>query len=430
MTLPPGPRGALWQTLRYVRNPLSFYLDCAQKYGDMFTVPSVLGPIVVISHPDDLRALFSLSPAAFERWSVEAVQPLLGKSSMLLTSGQQHLSQRRMVAPAFHRGTLDALAADMHATTRRNVLRWPSHQAFDLKERLFDLTIDVILRAAFGLREGARATSLREAIKDTLASMGPSMMLARMVNRNLVAFGPYARFLKARSRLDALLYREIDATPAPGSMHAILVGVRDEAGTGFTREELRDQLVTLIFAGHETSAIGLSWGMYWLHRNPLVLENLRAELAAAGSEPVGRLPYLDAVCRETLRLHPTVPEVIRKLKAPLALRNTTLPAGIPVAACIAATHHREDLYPSAQQFRPERFVERRYAAHEFLPFGGGVHRCAGEALAWLEMKTILACLATDYRFALKGSGAVSPRLRSITMEPRGEILVTMELATR
>jgi cytochrome P450 family 110 len=423
--LPPGPRGALWQTVRYARNPLAFYLDGTARHGDVFTAPSVLGPVVVLSHPADLRTLFSLPPSAFERWSVGMVEPLLGSSSVLLTSGETHLAQRRMIAPAFHREALDALIARIDWVAADHARSWPVATSFDIKDRLVDLAIDVIARAVFGIEDPARIAQLSDAIRDTLGAMGPTMMFARIVAPWLAVFGPYARFLAAREALDRLVYAEIDAPSARGGILAILGAARDEAGRGFTREELRDQLVTLVFAGHETSAIGLAWAMYWLHRHPRALATLRDELATAGGE-VARLPYLDAVCRETLRLHPTVPEVIRKLKAPLTLRNVTLPTGVAVAACIAATHHREDLYPDPTAFRPERFLERRYAAHEFLPFGGGVHRCGGEALAWTEMKTIIARLLGDCSFSLASPRAISPRLRSITMEPRGRISVTME----
>ncbi|MEP7262479.1 MAG: cytochrome P450 [Usitatibacter sp.] len=409
--------------MRYVRNPQAFYLDCVARYGDVFTAPSVLGPIVVLSHPDDLRALFSLSPHAFGRWSVEAVQPLLGRSSMILTDGAHHLAQRRMTAPAFHREAIGGIAARIDSIAADHLQRWPEQRAFDIKDRLLDLSIDVILQVAFGSVELERLAALGAAIRRTLESMSATMMLARVVAPRVESFGPYARFLAARAQLDRLVFAEIDAPAAADSMLGMLHGSRDAAGKGFTREELRDQLVSVIFAGHETSAIGLAWAMYWLHRHPASLEFLRAELV--GAADISRLPYLDAVCREALRLHPTVPEVVRKLKAPLVLRNVTLPAGTAVAACIAATHHRESLYPEPGAFRPERFLERRFGPDEFLPFGGGVHRCAGEALAMLEMKTILARVVTYARFELLNSQAIRPRLCSITMEPRGKIMLAM-----
>jgi len=429
-SLPPGPRGAIWQTLRYVSNPQAYYLRCVARYGDMFTVPSVLGKVVAISRPSHLRALFSLPPDAFERWSVNAVEPLLGARSVLLTSGELHLQQRRMIAPAFHGARIQAMAGRISHITNAHATQWPEGRSFRLQDKLVDLSIDVVLGTVLGIDDELTLRSFRKAILNTLAAMGPTLMLARAVDERLAALGPYAKFLRARRELDQLLFTQIDlALVASGNAEhvlSMLVAARDEAGRGYGRDELRDQLMTLIFAGHETSAIALTWSIYWLHRCPETLLNLEQELAEhdeCGRAEVARLPYLDSVCKESLRLHPTVPEVIRKLKQPLQLDGTYLPAGTAVAACIVATHHREDLYAEASQFRPARFAHRRYAGNEYLPFGGGVHRCAGEAFAWLEMKVILATLIRRWQFSLVNSRPATPVLRSITMEPRGGVPV-------
>ncbi len=432
--LPQGPRGALWQTMRYVHNPLKFYLRCVAKYGDAFTVPTVLGPVVVISRPSHLRTLFSLPPSAFERWSVEAVSPLLGDSSVLLTSGDQHLQQRRLMAPAFHKDCIKASAERIATLTRAHAACWPQGRPFRLQDKLVELSIEVILCTVLGIVDAEKVQRFRDAILNTLAAMGPKLMLARAMHERLAVLGPYARFTRARDELDRLLFVEIDAARSSSDqadhMLNVLLGVRDESGKGFSRGELRDQLMTLIFAGHETSAIALTWCIYWLKRYPATLAALSTELDGAGdwdADTLARLPYLDAVCKETLRLYPTVAEVVRKLKAPLQLDGMLLPTGMPVAACIVAAHHREDIYPDPGVFMPERFLQRRYAAHEYLPFGGGVHRCAGEAFAWLEMKVILATLITRLRFSLTHRSAVTPVLRSITMAPRGGVSVMVEV---
>lgn len=426
MTLPPGPRGAWWQTLCYVRNPLRFYLRCAAQYDGLFTAPTILGPLVVVSRPEHVRTLFALPPSDFGRWSVAAVQPLLGASAVLLTDGERHLQQRRMMAPAFHRERVYGHADTLEMLTRRHVATWPQQQEFQLQERLIDLAIDIILSVVLGVPE-ARRQPLRMAMRNTLASIGPWLMLARAMSERTTRFGPYARFLQARRQLDDLLLAEIDqSTAAAPTVLGVLQGMRDEHGQPFSREELRDQVMTLLFAGHETSAIALSWAIYWLHRHPAVLQTLRRELADIDCRHTATLlalPYLDAVCHEALRLHPTVPEVIRQLKVPLALEGFALPAGTPVAACIVATHHRPELYPQPERFWPERFLQRRYAAHEYYPFGGGVHRCLGESLAWMEMKVLLATLLQTCRFELAGRGPTSPVLRSITMAPRDGIPV-------
>jgi cytochrome P450 family 110 len=433
LDLPPGPRGALWQTIRYVRNPLQYYLDSTAKYGDTFTVPSVLGPVVVVSHPTDLRTFFSLPPHAFQRWSVDAVRPLLGAGSILVSSGASHLTQRRMIAPALHRERVGAIGGQIMAIAGAHADAWPIGETFVLQDRLVDLSIEAILRAVLGLERGPRLADLHRAIRAMLTAMSPTMMLTRMVAPSLGSRGPYARFWRAREDLDRLIYETIDMAGAGGGMVDMLCGARDDSGNGFSRDELRDQLVTLIFAGHETSAIALTWALYWLDRNPEVLARLLRELddvPGFNADALARLPYLDAVCKETLRLYPTVPEVIRQLNEPLDLRKVHLPADTAVAACIVATHHLEDLYPAACEFKPERFLAKRFASHEYLPFGGGVHRCAGEALAWLEMKVILSTIVDRLRVKPSGGGVATPVLKSITMGPRGGIPVTVRPRTR
>ena len=436
MSLPPGPRGALWQTIRYVRDPLAFYLGCVKRYGDLFTVPSVVGPIVVVSRPEHVRALFSLPPSAFSRFHTEAVSPLLGASSVLLTTGERHLQQRRMMAPSLHRERIEAFTLRIAHLARAHAAAWPVGEEFALQDRLVPLCIDVVLSVGLGIEAPDRLVTLRAAMMQTLAAMGPTLMLTRAVHERLAEWAGYGRFHDARKALDGLLYREIDAAlAAPGEgdhLLRTLIEARDTQGNGFGRDELRDQLVTVAFAGHETMAIALTWCVYWLQKHPAALARLLGEIDAI-SQPspaaLAALPYLDAVCRETLRLYPTVPEVIRKLRQPLQLGAVSLPAGTAVAACIVATHAREELYPEPGVFKPERFLDRRHDPDEYLPFGGGVHRCAGEAFAWMEMKVILCALLAAHRFTLTRAAAVTPRLRSLTMGPRGGVRVMMASRT-
>jgi cytochrome P450 len=416
--LPPGPRGALWQTARYLRNPSAFYLRCARDHGDTFTVPSVLGPVVCIHRPAHLRQLFALAGEDFSHWNEALVTPMLGPSSVMVTSGERHLRQRRMLAPMFRtrREDLASLAERVAKTALEHAARWPVGARFRLQERLIALSMDVILESILGVTDAARVQAYRSAISRTLRAMGPATMIARVVHARLAAVA-YRRFLRERGRLDALLYAEIDARSA-GEWRRVC----DEQGVPPPREELRDQLITFILAGHDTTAVALAWAIYWLARHPAALERVQGEVE--GASDLLSLPYLDAVCRESLRLHPTVPEVIRKLRVPLALEDAgVLPAGTAVAACIVAAHRRPGLYARPAEFIPERFLERRYAAHEFLPFGGGTHRCVGEVFAMLELKVILASLLRRLRFELAGQREETPRLRSIIMEPRGGVAV-------
>ena len=209
--------------------------------------------------------------------------------------------------------------------------------------------------------------------------------------------------------------------PAREDILSLLLAARDEAGDAMHDDELRDELMTLLFAGHETTAIAIAWACYWLHRHPPVLERLRAEVDALGDDPqpdaIVRLPYLDAVCNEVLRLHPIAPDVPRQLVGPLELAGYTLGPPLCVDAAITLLHRREDLYPDPDSFRPERFLARRFGPFEFTPFGGGHRRCIGAAFATYELKIVLATFLRHAHLELAEPGEVRPARRNIVLGP-------------
>src|SRR6185295_265908 len=382
--LPPGPRGSVVQMLRYARDPLGFYADCARRFGDVFTVPTLLGPLVVCGEPEGVRSIFALPPESFSRWSTEAVSPLLGEASLLLSGGARHARDRKLLTPPFHGERMRAYGAVMRAAALREAASWPSGSPFSMQDAGSAISIDVILRAVFGVDEAAGLDELRAALLGTLASMNPLLMLFPALRRRFGGIGPYARMLRVRDRVDALIYdaiarRRAGAGEGGGDdVLGLMLSARYDDGTAMSDSEIRDQLLTIVFAGHETSGIALAWAINWLERTPQVRDRLLAELAALGEDPtpsaLAAAPYLEAVCHETLRLYPVVGEVVRLLRAPLALGVWTIPAGIPVAAGIALIHARADLYPEPAAFRPERFLDRKFAPHEYLPFGGGARR--------------------------------------------------------
>jgi cytochrome P450 len=238
--------------------------------------------------------------------------------------------------------------------------------------------------------------------------------------------------LAVRDRLDALTYSAIARRRAGGGGDDILglmLSARYDDGSAMSDREIRDQLLTLVFAGHETSGIALAWAVNWIERTPSVRDRLLVELSALGDDPtptaLAAAPYLEAVCHETLRLYPVVGEVVRLLRAPLTLGAWTIPAGVPVSAGIALVHARADLYPEPEAFRPERFLERRkLAPHEYLPFGGGARRCIGAAFALYEMKVVLGTLLARYRFTLARSEPERPVMRNLAMGPQGKVRLT------
>ena len=446
--LPPGPRSSLWAALQYMRDPLDFYTRCAARYGDRFTVPTPAGPLLVLGDPADLRQFFALPPADFTRFAPETVVPLLGSRSLLVVSGEQHRRDRQLVAPLFAAERVRALGPTMRAATLDELARLPVRSTLRMQELAQRIALSIIVRALLGGESPARA-QWQQAVLGCLQSLDPKLMLIPALRRNLLGFGPYARFMRSRDHLDALTFAEIhrrrvalsdSANPSAADQSSgshgnhdlldLLLSMRDETGQALTDREVRDQLLTLVLTGYETVGIAAAWAVYWLQQTPAVNAKLHAELALLGPDPspeaLRTAPYLDAVCSESLRLYPVVPEVVRKLLVPLPLPNLTIPAGVAVAACIARIHHHPTIYPNPQRFDPERFLSaRRYAPHEYLPFAAGVRRCLGATLAQDELKIILGTLLSRYHITLREPTPVRPQMRHLAMAPRTGIRIEL-----
>ena len=442
--LPPGPRFPLLAALQYVRDPLDFYTRCAARYGDRFTVPTPAGPLLVLGAPADLRLFFALPPTDFTRFAPETVVPLLGSRSLLVVSGEEHRRDRQLVAPLFAAERVRALGHVMQAATRDELDRLPARATVRMQDLAQRIALEIIVRALLGGDSAARAPWKR-AVLGCLESLDPKLLLLPALRRNFFGVGPYARFMRSRDQLDALTFAEIrrrralraaagSRAPEPATtshdLLDLLLEMRDETGRGLTDREVRDQLLTLVLTGYETVGIAAAWVVYWLAQTPLVNAKLHAELQALGPDPTPEslrtAPYLDAVCSESLRIYPVVPEVVRKLLRPLPLPGLTVPAGVAVAACIARIHHHPAVYETPEQFRPERFLAaRRYAPHEYLPFAAGVRRCLGATLAQDELRIILGTLLVRCHLTLRDRAPVRPQLRHLAMGPRGGVRIEL-----
>src|SRR5262245_61777260 len=287
-SLPPGPRGSVVQMLRYARDPHGFYADCARRFGDVFTVPTLLGPLVVCGAPEGVRSIFALPPESFSRWSTDSVSPLLGEASLLLSGGARHARDRKLLTPPFHGERMRAYGAVMRAAALREAASWAPGRAFSMQDAGSAISIDVILRAVFGVDEAAGLADLRAALLGALASMSPLLMLFPALRRRFGGVGPYARMVRVRDRLDALTYEAIARRRARGGgddILGLLLSARYDDGGAMGDREIRDQLLTLVFAGHETSGIALAWAVNWLARTPAARDRLVAELSALGDDP-------------------------------------------------------------------------------------------------------------------------------------------------
>lgn len=424
--LPPGPRYLKpLQTFRFLKNASGFLSECRSRYGDPFTAPLPVGDVVVTADPEGIRDIFSADPAVFEPLGQLILAPALGDNSLLLMGGQRHKRERKLLMPPFHGERMRAYGLLMRDVTLRAAGSLRPGGTFRAQDVTQGISLDVIIRAVFGIDEPERMRRYREVLTAYMESYTPLLMAARPLRRSFGGMGPWARFQRHVAELDQLLSEELATRRGHEEGHidilSLLLGARDEEGQPMKDPELKDELRTLLLAGHETTAIGMAWALHHLHHHPETLKRLVEELSPLGAEPepeaLAKLPYLGAVCDEALRLHPVVPVVGRRTLAPFTLRGRELPAGTGVMAAICVAHMDPALYPEPERFRPERFLERKYTPFEYLPFGGGARRCIGAAFALYEMRIALGTLLAAHRFSLASPEPERPVRRNVTIGP-------------
>jgi cytochrome P450 len=409
----------------------------AREYGDPFLVPNPAGPMAFTGHPDGVRAICTADPDIFEVFAAERMAPFFGAGSLLLVTGARHKRDRKLLAPPFHGARMRAYGRIMATIAERAAAQWPRDRPFSMLETTQSISLEVILQAVLGIEGDERIARFKEAtIRRTEAMSSPIILMAEFTRRQFGGVGPWARFSRASAALDALIYDEIAArrrtAEAREDILSLMMSARYEDGGAMSDSDLRDELLTLLFAGHETTATSLAWAFYWLHRHPEERERLLGDIDALGPRPepdaLAALPYLDAVCQETLRIQPVVTEFGRLLRKPLDIMGRTVPAGTAVAASVLLVHAREDLYPEPHRFRPARFLERTYSQFEFIPFGGGGRRCIGAAFAMYEMKIVLATLLSARRLRLASNAPVRAVRRGVTNGPKGGVPMILERA--
>jgi cytochrome P450 len=420
MTLPPGPNApAALQTARLIARPVPFFESCRRRYGETFTAQVLrVGSMVFISDPASIKTLFGAdrqNTIAPGRNVVLA--PVLGQRSLLLLEGEEHLRRRKLMLPPFHGERMRAYEAVMAEATEREVASWPVGRAFPLHAGMQAITLEVILRAVFGVEDDERRALLRRNLVGILATTRSPWAIGMTIGR-LSRLPAYRRVGEMLAEADEILFAEIAARRGDPDLASrqdilsLLVGARFEDGSTMSDAELRDQLMTLLMAGHETTATGLAWAFDLLFRAPQKLQRLRAELAEGGHE------YLDAAIEETLRVRPVVPFIGRELRAPTELAGYELPEGTVVMPSIYLAHTRQDLYPDPQAFRPERFLDGGPDTFSWIPFGGGTRRCIGAAFAQLEMRVVLRTVLGQAELR-PATDQVEPIVRrNVTLSPR------------
>ncbi|MGF1537472.1 MAG: cytochrome P450 [Elainellaceae cyanobacterium] len=443
MTQLPGPTTAqLPRLLKLAFNPTGYLEQYRHQYGDLFKVGRKPPYIVYVSHPEAAQAVFSSPSELFTLDSSggDVLTTLLGDNSVLLLDGDRHQRQRKLLMPPFHGDRLRTYGELMVAVTQRVSDTWTPRQPIRVRAPMQDITLRVILRAVFGVTEERTlkggetrfeqfrqsTSAMLEALSSPLAA---SMIFFPSLQRDWGQWSPWGRFLGHKRRVDELIYAEIqerraaiaNQTPLGDDILSLLITAVDEAGQTMSDVELHDELMTLLVAGHETTASALTWAMYWIHATPGVETTLRQELDDLGPKAspseVTRLPYLNAVCQESLRVYPvTLTTGVRRLRSPMTLMGYDIEAGTILFPCMYLVHQNPEIYPEPKRFRPERFLERLFSPIEFMPFGGGHRYCIGAAMATMEMKLVLATVLSQWRFR-PVTRKIKPVRRGLTLAP-------------
>ncbi|BAZ21968.1 cytochrome P450 [Kalymmatonema gypsitolerans NIES-4073] len=416
MKLPDGPRMPIWlQTIQRIARPFEFFDELGKQYGDAFTLGDRNNsPTVYLSHPQAIKEIFSADPNLFESDHPIQAETIVGKYSVAMADGEVHKRQRRLLLPPFHGDRMRAYGQLICDITKQVMARRTIGETFLVRPVMEEITLRVMLQAVFGLHQGPRYEQLRELFGSFLetvdSTLKASLLFIPALRWDLGSWSPWGKFVRLQKQIDQLLYSEIQERRQSMDSErtdilTLLLMARDEDGQPMTDVELRDQLMTLLFAGHETTASALGLALHSLHYHPQINNKLESELDTIGidTDPslIAKFPYLTAVCQETLRLYPVTAHTNpRKLKAPLEIMGYQFDPGTVLIGLSYLTHQREDLYPQPKQFNPERFLERQFAPYEYLPFGGGYRGCIGMAFAQFEMKLVLATILSGWQLAL------------------------------
>jgi hypothetical protein len=399
--------------------PLSFLERCRARYGPRFTIRLPLSPpFVMLTSPEEIKQVFTapadvLNPGAGAR----VLEPVVGRNSVILLDGPAHMEQRKLMLPAFHGERIERLSALVEEVTDREVAAWPTDRPLWLHEEFQRLTLEIILRAVFGFEEGSRMDALRDSLAAMLRfgekpiSLLPpraDSAVARVAER----MGPFAQFVRLQQVADELIFGQVDerrgAVQERDDVLAMLLSARHEDGSPMTDQELRDELMTLLVAGHETTASTLAWTFERLGRDPDLVDRLREDDDA----------YLTATIQEALRCRPVLPNVAPRLVVkPIEVGDWTYPECVCLVPNAYLVHHDPDIYPDPYAFRPERFVDDQPGTYTWIPFGGGRRRCLGASFAMLEMKIVLRTLVRERDVEAVSAAPERPQRRNITIRP-------------
>lgn len=444
MRLPDGPRTpSLLQTIQLIAQPTEFLDACHKRYGDPFTL-RVLGlnspPVVFFSDPQVIQEIFAIPSSKLDfRKATHVFEPLMGEQSIILQEGRSHQRQRQLMMPSFHGDRMRSYCSLICEITEQAIAPWTTGSSFSMHKVMPEITLQIILRVVFGINPGPRYQQLEKLLssllEDVTTPLYSSLFFFPPLQRDLGTWSPWGQFLRRRQEIDALIYAEISDRRSTydesrTDILSLLMSAHDENGQQMNDVELRDQLVSLLLLGYETTAAVLAWAFYWIHSSPSVLKTLQEELNSLGNplkpDALAQLPYLTAVCAETLRINPIALICTpRRTLEPLPLAGYHFDAGVILIPCIYLAHQRSETFPNPKEFKPERFLNEKFSPYEYFPFGGGYRGCIGAAFSMFEMKLVLGTILSRCQLALTTQHPVRPVRRGITIVPSGGVSVVM-----
>lgn len=425
------------QLFQWASRPADFLDACTREYGDIFTVQFPGDrPVTFVSHPKALEHVLTAPPGTFAAGQGnEMFRPIVGDYSLLVLDGKAHQRQRKLMMPPFHGERMRLYGRHICELTEQMMKPWGVGKSFNLPACMQEISLNAICNIVFGLTEGERSEQLRRRLL-ALVGLTASPLIALHLffpplRKDLGSWSPWGRFLHLKNDVARLIYAEIaqrrkQPQPECTDILTLLMAARDEEGEPMSDQELHDELITLVLAGFDTTSTAMTWVLYWIHKVPRVRERLLEELDSI-SDPldtraIAQLPYLTATCQETLRIYPIIVlTFVRVAQTPFEMMGYEFPAGSRIWPNIYSAHHRQEVYPDPEQFKPERFLERQFSPYEYLPFGGGNRRCIGYAFAQFQMKLVLATILSHYQLALVDPRPIRPTRHGPGLAPSRDI---------
>lgn len=435
LPIPRVKQHPILQRIQWIVDPVGYMENAAKENPDLFAA-EIIGygkNIVLVNHPEAIKELLSKDRQRFPALGKDngVLKPLVGDNSIFLIDGDRHQNRRKLLLPTFHGERMHTYGKLIRDLTRKIFNQLSPGEAFKVRTLTQDISLQVILEAVSGLDDGGRSQKLRQLmtkIADSFSSpLTSTLLFFSWLQTDWGKWSPWGKFLRQLKELDKAIYQEIEFRRENPDVErqdilSLLISARDEAGNPLNNQELRDELMSLMFAGHETTSTAMAWALYWIHYLPEVKHKLLAEIASLGDSPdpleIVKLPYLDAVCQETFRIYPVAMLTFTRVaQQSQELFGYEVQPGQILVSCIYLAHQREDVYLEPKTFKPERFFEKQFSPYEFLAFGGGSRRCIGEALAWFEMKIAIATIVANFDLTLASNRPEKPARRGITLAP-------------